>query len=293
MRKEVKSTRRSCRSYMTTGQESQVEQHRFVFIGGLHRSGTSVVFRCLREHPRISGFANTGVDEDEGQHLQSVYPTALTHGGPGRFGFHPDAHLTETSDLVSEDNRLRLFAEWERYWDLERPVLLEKSPPNLIRTRFLQELFPNSYFVIVVRHPVAVAYATQKWSNTSLPQLIEHWLVCHERFEQDRQHIRRLLVLKYEDFVEKPQAALDEIYSFLGLPSSLYQLEVRLNVNEEYLKQWREYQSDTLSGGCIEAAMVKLQYEKRIAAFGYSLDGESPVAELVGGQPDLSKETTK
>jgi hypothetical protein len=250
-----------------------VEHRRFVFIGGLHRSGTSLIFRCLKEHPLISGFENTEAPEDEGQHLQSIYRPGVAHGGPGKFGFDPEAHLTDTSNLITVDNRLRLFTEWKSYWDVEKPVLLEKSPPNLIRTRFLQELFPNSYFIVVTRHPIAVAYATQKWSNTSLAELIEHWLICHEKFEQDKQHIRRLLVLRYEDFVEQPQAALETIYSFVGLPTHLNRIEVRSNVNEKYLKQWRVCQDDALPGGRTETSCIRLQYERRVAAFDYSLDG--------------------
>jgi len=53
------------------------DTRQYVFIAGLHRSGTSVLARCLREHPQISGFRNTGVPEDEGQHLQDVYPAAI------------------------------------------------------------------------------------------------------------------------------------------------------------------------------------------------------------------------
>src|SRR5918992_4047803 len=112
-------------------QVEPAESHRFVFIGGLHRSGTFPLFRCLREHPLLSGFNDTGASEEEGQHLQSVYAPAIAYGGPGRFGFHPGAHLTEASDLVTADNKLRLFEEWKAYWDLSKPVLLEKSPPNL------------------------------------------------------------------------------------------------------------------------------------------------------------------
>jgi hypothetical protein len=256
----------------TECREAKVEHHQFAFIGGLHRSGTSVIFRSLREHPLISGFGNTGAPEDEGQHLQSVYRPATAYGGPGKFGFDPDAHLTDASSLITNDNRLRLLAEWKRHWDLEKTVLLEKSPPNLIRARFLQALFPNSYFVIVIRHPIAVSYATQKWTNTSLTELIEHWLVCHEKFEQDRQYIRRLLVLKYEDFVEKPQAVLEMIYSFLELPNCSNPIEVRSDVNEEYLKKWRRYQTDPLSESSVEAACIKHQYGRRVDVFGYSLD---------------------
>jgi hypothetical protein len=252
--------------------ETTVEPHRFAFIGGLHRSGTSVIFRSLREHPLISGFGNTEALEDEGQHLQSVYRPAIAHGGPGKFGFDPDAHLTEASSLITNDNRLQLLAEWKRHWDLDKAVLLEKSPPNLIRTRFLQELFPNPYFVIAIRHPIAVSYATQKWSYTSLAELIEHWLVCHEKFEEDKQYIRRLLVLRYEDFVEMPQAVLEKIYSFLELPSCSNRMVVRSDVNEEYLNMWRRYQNDPLSEGYGKAARIRQKYGRRVDAFGYSLD---------------------
>jgi hypothetical protein len=253
-------------------QELKASHHRFIFIGGLHRSGTSTIFQCLREHPLVSGFKDTGVPEDEGQHLQSIYRPAIAYGGPGRFGFDPEAHLDEYSDLATDDNGIRLFMEWARYWDLEKPALLEKSPSNLLRTRFLQELFPNSYFVILMRHPVAVAYATQKWTNTSMAELIEHWLVCHEKFEQDKRHIRRLLVLRYEDFVENTRATLAEIYSFVGLPDYPNKIEVHSDVNRNYFRKWQELRDATLSRDCMETARFTLGYEPRVAKFGYSLD---------------------
>ncbi len=142
-----------------------MEDKRFVFVGGLHRSGTTLLARCLAGHPDISGFAGTGAKEDEGQHLQTVYPAANTFGGSGGFGFSPQAHVTEDSPLVSDANRHRLWEQWSPHWDLSKPLLVEKSPPNLMKSRFLQAMFPNSWFVMLIRHPIAVAHATEKWTR--------------------------------------------------------------------------------------------------------------------------------
>ena len=178
---------------------------RIAFICGLHRSGTSVLHRLLASHPLVSGFANTGVPEDEGQHLQSVYSPAKSFGGPGRFGFNARAHMDETHALASRVNAERIFTEWARHWDLGARLLIEKSPPNLVRTRFLQALFPNALFVIVMRHPIAVACATEKWRRwDGIERLIEHWLVCHEKLEADIPHLTRSIVVRYESLTAAP-----------------------------------------------------------------------------------------
>jgi hypothetical protein len=97
--------------------------HRVVFVGGLHRSGTSILARSIAAHPSISAFSNTGVPEDEGQHLQTVFLPAYAYGSPGTFAFNPEARLTEASPLVGAASRERLFEDWSRHWDLSKPIL--------------------------------------------------------------------------------------------------------------------------------------------------------------------------
>ena len=125
--------------------------------------------------------------------------------------------MTEDSPLATEANRDTLLAEWGRYWNLERPVLVEKSPPNLLKLRFLQALFPEASFVVIMRHPIVVSYATQKWSETSLESLLEHWHVCHEIFLEDAPRVRRLVLVRYEDFVADPAGVVGRIQEQLGL----------------------------------------------------------------------------
>lgn len=253
------------------GQVEELQQHKFVFIAGLHRSGTTVLADCLKEHPLFSGFADTGFPKDEGQFLQGVFPIARKFGGPGKFGFSPAMHLTECSPLISENNRDKIFHEWSRYWDLSKPVLLEKSPPNILKTRFLQAMFPNSYFIFISRHPVATSYATQKWSKTSIYSLLQHWLVCHKIFAKDRKHLKNLFILKYEDFVKEPDLYLEKIYNFLGIKSHARTVAVQKNVNEKYFDQW---QADIKQGTRLKEKLFRFRYrkiEKAVNKFGYSI----------------------
>lgn len=246
------------------------EQHKLVFIGGLHRSGTSLLHRCLGDHPATSVFEDTGAVEDEGQLLQSVYPPASAYGGPGRFALDPEAHLTEASPLATAAHAQELLAQWTPYWDLHKPVLVEKSPPNLIRLRFLQALYPDAYFIVLIRHPLAVSFATTKWRDMRLDQLVRHWVVSHKRFEADRPAVRRLCVLRYEDFVAHPEPTLHALHRFLGLHPHPLAREVRSAVNDKYFTWYEQMQQhDLLRRAYI--AYLRARFERRARSYGYSL----------------------
>ena len=210
-------------------------------------------------------------------HLQSVYPPSGAYGGAGAFGFHPQAHLTEDSPLVTEQNRRKLFAEWSPYWDLTKKYLLEKSPPNLIRTRFLQAMFPASSFIIMMRHPLAVSYATRAWYRhyrinwRSLSRILEHWLLCHEIFMEDRKHLgNEPLINKYEHLVAEPQRWVAKVDEMLGLEPRPTEQKILSQVNAKYFGRWNRERQGILSG--INSRSIIRRFEERCRAFGYSLE---------------------
>ncbi|HVT76478.1 MAG TPA: sulfotransferase [Acidimicrobiales bacterium] len=195
-----------------------MSDHDFVFIGGLHRSGTSLLFQVLRDHPEVSGFRNTGVREDEGQHLQSTYLPANAFGGAGAFARDPKSHLVEVDAATAAAHRADLMASWGPHWDLTRRVLIEKSPPNLVRMRYLQSVFPGARFIVIVRHPITAALATKKWRRRqSLWSLVDHWVRAHAIAREDAAHLDHFLLLRYEDLVANPAATLGAVQQFVGL----------------------------------------------------------------------------
>lgn len=245
------------------------EEKQFIFVCGLHRSGTSLLFQLLREHPDISGFENTDSPEDEGQHLQSVYPTAKVFGGPGKFALNAESFMDETSPLARAEHAERLYGEWSPLWDTSARYLLEKSPPSLVRTRYFQKLFPKSKFVIFERHPIAVSLATKKWSRNSVRELILHWLKAHERFERDRPHLNHVYVMHYERLILDPNGEMERLYRFLDLEPILNDVEVNPTINQKYFDQW--------NGLCeslkfrIKNGLFMRWAERRVRRFGYSL----------------------
>ncbi|HEV3496784.1 MAG TPA: sulfotransferase [Actinomycetes bacterium] len=246
-------------------------EQRVVFVGGLHRSGTTPLTRCLAAHPQVSGFENTGVEEDEGQHLQSVYPPARAHGGPGRFALAAGAHLTEGSPLLTPEVGPRLLEQWSPHWDLSKPVLVEKSPPNLLMTRFLQGVFPDARFVMVVRHPAIVTLSTRKWARLrSLGALLDHWFAAHRTFEEDADFLHHLLVVKYEHLVADPEGTLAGIAAFLELDGDIPAAGLDTRRSATYERQW----SELAGGGPWRRERFRSlcqRHEEAANHFGYSL----------------------
>jgi hypothetical protein len=202
--------------------------------------------------------------------LQSVYPSDHEYGRPGRFGFAPEMHLTESAPLASEQTARRLFEEWSPYWDLSRPLLLEKSPPNLIKTRLLEALYPGAAFVVIVRHPIPVSIPTAKWRGTRrYDRLLEHWLRCHALFQADRRHLERVHVLAYEQLVRDPGGVLRGIFDFLAVEPIPPSEPVDTEANEKYFQRWKELKRDPRMRAYLD--LVSLRYEHRVRRYGYSI----------------------
>ncbi len=211
----------------------------FIFVGGLHRSGTTLLGQILGRHPQCSGFFDTGAEMDEGQWLQDVYPRDTAYGSAGVFAFDERAHLTEDCPWAAPAERDRLFSQWAPHWDLSRDWLVEKTPGNILMSRYLRAIAPNSWFVFIVRHPLAVALATHRWAEVSLPTLLEHWFRAHQIMEADLAGLDRCIVVKYEALVAEPQSYLDQICQTIGLETTAVSDSFSADANAGYGRLYR------------------------------------------------------
>ena len=131
------------------------KNYRWIFVVGCYNSGTTLLSKILEQHPKIAGLP------DEGQFLTDHLVTPAAVGIPRLwvekeeiFRFDPN----EKRDIVQKiktdwlGNITKPFAEY----------ILEKSPPNTGRMLWLQENFPNSFFIHIVRNGYAAALGIEK-----------------------------------------------------------------------------------------------------------------------------------
>jgi hypothetical protein len=166
---------------------------------------------------------------------------------------------------------------------MTRPVLLEKSPPNLLMGRFLQALFPEASFIMMIRHPVAVARATSKWTRGSSQALISHWLEAYELMVEDVPFLERVIVVRYEDLVSSPDSVMAGVFSFLGLPSAPLDIPIQPGINEKYLQEWLRPGPRAF----VARRRAKAKFSSRVERFSYELESPTPVGALPPSFPQL------
>ncbi|MFD1717378.1 sulfotransferase family protein [Georgenia deserti] len=272
-------------------------EHQLVFVGGLHRSGTTLLGQLIGGSDNGTSLSGTGVYMDEGQHLQDVYPTGLDLGGVSRWAQSPGAHLTHKDAQRTPQAAMRLWEAWSPHWDLSRRILVEKSPPNLVRTSYLRELFPGAKFVLIMRHPVSQALAVWKWEKRLLVRygvtfnwLIEHWLDAHEAMREDIAGRDDILLLNYEHLMTSPRSEFLRLASFLGLQGGLDGVEaVRPETQSRYADLWARLErgggrpefGDGFGGSLrrnltrvtmpVQGWLIRRLYADRVKSFGYDI----------------------
>jgi GT2 family glycosyltransferase len=186
-----------------------------VFILGCDVTSTRLLENLLYQHGDISRIA-----ADEEQFLEEPLR---------RLNRAEIPHLwTEQETLfryLATDKRHHqadlLKKRWKKLLD---NVVIQNSAVNLARTLWLQQHFPNAYFVHIVRNGYAVALELRETIQNCygpqpllLSRVARHWARSLEILLADAPKLDHFLEVRYEILTTDPQAVARQVFDFLNL----------------------------------------------------------------------------
>jgi hypothetical protein len=180
-------------------------QNAFLFILGPPFSGTTLLHELLSTSANVS--PNNTLGTREGQQLPKIRKVMWEKAD--------HYSLTEAYDWDF------IKTEWLKYWDITKPILLEKSPPNLVRAEELKQYFQPAYFIGILRNPYALC-ESQIRTNNMPPQAAAEYVVGW--FYSQRENIQKLnqcLFFTYEELTDNVRATREKIITFLPLLSDI------------------------------------------------------------------------
>ncbi|HEX3705318.1 MAG TPA: sulfotransferase [Mycobacteriales bacterium] len=183
---------------------------RVIVVLGAARSGTTWLHRLLSAHPRIAG-TETG----ETWLFPDVAPL-----------WADDVRATAGDDLTLTS--LRAFCDDLLSGLLRRadgPVdyVCEKTPTTVWQLPFVARLYPDAYFVHVVRdgRDAAMSLALTRGGGAGLAGAAQEWVDAVGAIRAVAPELDQLREVRYEDLLADPESVVAGVWSWIGVPPSV------------------------------------------------------------------------
>jgi len=181
---------------------------RWLFVLGCTNSGTTLLSYLLSLHPQIDPLGYIGCEGQWSWHM--ITPKGVVEG----------RLFTENLDKFRNPQvNVRLVkAEWlnkRRGWN--GLYVLEKSPPDSVRSLWLQEHFSPAWFIGIIRNGYAVAEGIRRKANVPVARSGRHWNKTVKIMLEDSEHLERFTLIRYEELTTRPLDVLRELEHWLGL----------------------------------------------------------------------------
>ena len=168
--------------------------NKFLFILSPPYCGSTLLNQILSSSRAVS--ANHDKGTREGQKLPFVREVMYDIGGIKRW----DEALDFDWEFIKK--------EWMKYWDITRPILLEKSPPNIIRTQSIQNFFKPTYFIVFYRNPYAQCESIIRKYNATPIEAAKKTIRRLTYQKNNLESLRNTLQLSYEELTENPEQTI-------------------------------------------------------------------------------------
>jgi hypothetical protein len=101
-----------------------------------------------------------------------------------------------------------------------REIVVEKTPANVARMTWLQQAFPDSRYICIVRNGYAVAEGINRKGGKSFERAASHWQKVNTIMLEQLSHIKRFIQISYEDLTENPIETAKALAHFLDIDSA-------------------------------------------------------------------------
>jgi len=166
---------------------------------------------------------------------------------------------------------------WLKYWDLSKPILLDKSIPNIMRVSDIKKEFENIFFVCMVRNPYAQVEGLMRRNDESVENAAIFSLKCLQYQRQNIKNEESLLFISYEQLTENPEKTKRKIIAFLPELSDInidlkYKAHNFKTKSKMGIVNLNQEKMDKLTGEQIETINCIFEKEKELLDyFGYQI----------------------
>lgn len=175
-------------------------RNKFVFILSPPYCGSTLLTEILSTSDHVS--VNNTYGNREGQRLPQLEQIMFNH----------DRRWDETLDFDWEF----IKSTWLNYWDLEKPILLEKSPPNIIRAKSIKQVFNPAYFIIMTRNPYAHCESLmRRATKMAAVNAAEFAIRCLKIQQSNLNELNQTLGISYELLTDNPKKTVESLCAFL------------------------------------------------------------------------------
>lgn len=213
-----------------------------VFIVAPNNSGSTMLHNLIATSSQVSILPDEGQYCWGGGHGPAPLPLGVKH-----------IFALKESVFTNEDSYdwINIKREWNKLWDQTKPILLEKSPPNVVRVDMLKREFPDCKLIFMMRNPYAIVEGIMRGNpEATLWQATAHTARIMEVQKRNIERNPDSLKFKYEDLTEYPAEITKEIENYLGIDDIKWQGDITVksystsirNMNDQQISQLSTFQ---------------------------------------------------
>ena len=139
----------------------------------------------------------------------------------------PERIMYDNYSIIIE-NTVKLFAENHSKVSEREIIRVDHTPSNIKSFDIINELFPESMFIFIIRDPRAI-YASIKgldWGPNSPLKLSELWIeYTAAYFAFQKLYPNRICLVRYEDILNNGPLQIRKLCDFIGIEYNNYLLE--------------------------------------------------------------------